>query len=758
MKIALYPYSGSYNHGCEALLRSIVSLLPMDAEIHVYSKNIKEDIACGIQELCHLHCRHVDIHEEKELFDYVKMVTDGGGKPYYYGEFFYNYYDMDYDLAICTGGDEYCYPGQAEKLAWLNEQYHKHGVPTFLWGCSIEPDLLYRPEVVEDLKRYNWITAREAITFEALKAAGLENVSLSADPAFSLETHVEKFPLKIRKNEILGINISPLVISRERHPGLVMQNLITLIQSVLKNTKMSIALILHVVWADNDDRAPIKMLYEFFKKTKRVYLVEDCDCMTLKGYISQLSYLICARTHASIAAYSHHIPTLVIGYSVKSRGIATDLFGSDEHFVIPVEAIENETDILRGFEWLVENKTEIKTCYDRVIDAYKSSVKISVDKVLEVLKTGVQQQADVLKLSDKKACCGCSACAGICPQKAINMFKDHEGFLYPEIDQERCIHCGKCVQVCPMQRNQELKSLPVAIGAYNKEEHIRKEASSGGLFYLLAKEILDDGGVVFGAAWNDRFECTHQYAETAEALHKFCGSKYVQSQMEGVYPNVKAFLESGRKVYFSGTPCQIKGLKCYLKKEYPNLWTQDFICHGVPSNESFKQYLKTVGNIDEIEQISFRNKETGWNNYTMEVDFKNGHLQEIFNKNIFFKAFLNDFILRPSCYECRCRGVFREADITLADYWGVQSLEPELFDNLGTSLLLMNSQKGQMLFDRIRDQLIYKKTPMNAALAANPSAWRDPEMGFERFVFFERYKNENFDQLIKSLLKGEVPF
>lgn len=375
MKVAVYPYSGSYNHGCEALIRSIKNLLGNDIELHLYSKNINEDLEYGVDQLCTLHCRHVDLNHDPELFDYIEMVCNGGGEPPYYGEFFYNYYETDYDLAICTGGDEYCYPGQAEKLAWLNKHYRECGVPTFLWGCSIEPILLKNPKIIEDLKRYSWITARETITYEALKKAGIENISLSADPAFVLEKNNIKLPRHIRKKNLIGINISPLIISKEALPGIVMQNFIKLIQYILENTDYNIILIPHVVWCDNDDRAPLKMLYEFFKNSKRIYLVEDCNCTKLKGYISKLSFLICARTHASIAAYSNKIPTLVVGYSVKSRGIAKDLFDCTKDYVIPVEKLQNNSDLLQKFLWILQNEKSIK---DKLIKKYLSIFKVFV--------------------------------------------------------------------------------------------------------------------------------------------------------------------------------------------------------------------------------------------------------------------------------------------------------------------------------------------------------------------------------------------
>ena len=420
------------------------------------------------------------------------------------------------------------------------------------------------------------------------------------------------------KGNTVGINCSPLVVSCEKEKGIVLQNYIKLIQWILKNTKMNIALIPHVVWNQNDDRSVLQYIARQFKKNrKRLCVIEDCNCMELKAYISQLRFLVCARTHASIAAYSSYVPTLVVGYSVKSKGIAKDLFGTYDNYVISAQELQNLNDLSEKFLWIYEHGEEIKKRLKLVLPSYLETVANS-GKIVKRFAASFKTQSTHIQITDKKQCCGCYACENICPTNALLMSKDAEGFMYPKIDLSRCISCGKCEVVCPMCKMEQLKeTFPVAYGATSKDPEIVSASSSGGIFSLLAQEVIDEGGFVFGACFNEKKEVVHSYTNQIKEIERFRTSKYSQSIIGDTYRKVKELLDKDNLVYFSGTPCQVYGLKLYLGKEYSNLILQDLICHGNPSPLVLKKYLEYIEkeNGEKIDKINFRDKRSGFSTF-----------------------------------------------------------------------------------------------------------------------------------------------
>lgn len=249
--------------------------------------------------------------------------------------------------------------------------FNSQGAKTVLLGCSIEPELLAEPDIIDDMRRYSSIIARESITWQALQDAGLkDNTYLVPDPAFLLETIKKPLPENFTEGGMVGLNVSPLVVENEAVPGITMENYRALIRHILDTTQMNVALIPHVVWKNNDDRTVLKRLYEDFKETGRIVLIEDCGCEELKGYIARCRFFIGARTHATIAAYSSLVPTLVVGYSVKARGIAKDLFGTWEDYVLPVQSLRQEGELIEGFEWLKNQEQFVKTRLEKVMPAY----------------------------------------------------------------------------------------------------------------------------------------------------------------------------------------------------------------------------------------------------------------------------------------------------------------------------------------------------------------------------------------------------
>lgn len=273
------------------------------------------------------------------------------------------------DMALFIGGDNYCY-SDVKNYALINGFMRKKAKKLILWGTSVEPDLLKDDEIRDDIQRFDYIVARESISYEALKQVN-RNTLLLPDPAFYLPCEKTELPDGFRKENTIGINISPLIIEHEKEKGCVLQNYENLIDYIIENTDHQIALIPHVIWGANDDRKPLKYLYEKYKETGRVVLVSDHNCMQQKYIISKCRMFVGARTHATIAAYSTCIPTLVVGYSVKARGIARDLFGSEDHYVIPAQMLEQQEQLKCAFQWISKNEAEIIKCLEDKNNEYK---------------------------------------------------------------------------------------------------------------------------------------------------------------------------------------------------------------------------------------------------------------------------------------------------------------------------------------------------------------------------------------------------
>lgn len=316
----------------------------------------------------------------------------------------------------------------------------------------------------------------------------------------------------------------------------------------------------------------------------------------------------------------------------------------------------------------------------------------------------------MINIQRKEDCCGCSACAQCCPTQCIKMEADKEGFLYPKVDSEKCINCNLCTKICPVINPQNIRTPIESFGAYIIDKEIRLQSSSGGIFSLLAKKIIDEEGIIFGATYNNEWEVVHRYINNAEELPLLRGSKYVQSNIGECFKLAKSFLQRNLKVLFSGTPCQIAGLKHYLKKDYPNLITVDFICHGVPSpliwklylQETLQTYNKKAKETATIKSINFRDKCEGWKDFHFTINLNNGRAlsYQPWN-NLYMRAFLCNLILRPSCYHCPSKSGKSGSDITIADFWQVENLLPNYNDNQGVNAVLINTTKGKELFSKL---------------------------------------------------------
>lgn len=362
----------------------------------------------------------------------------------------------------------------------------------------------------------------------------------------------------------------------------------------------------------------------------------------------------------------------------------------------------------------------------------------------------------MLEIKNKEACNGCSACFNVCPKNCITMKPDFEGFKYPEIDKEQCINCGLCENVCPEISSPLLnKHEKKAYAAFNKNDEIKLASSSGGVFTLIAQRVINDGGVVFGAAMSDDCkEVRHIAVETVADLVKLRGSKYVQSSINHTFKKVEEALKEGRKVLFSGTPCQVSGLYKFCKKTYENLITCDFICHGVPSPLVWQKYVEYWGNIqkNQIEKVNFRNKDFGWKSFSIRIDFEDGKkYTEKLSKDLYLRGFIANTYLRPSCHNCSFKGMDRPSDITIADFWGVEKVCPEMFDKNGTSLIVVNSSNGEELFDYIKHEMTYKEVNLKDAVKYNSAALKSAECNkSKREKFFNDLSAKPYIKVMKK--------
>ena len=343
----------------------------------------------------------------------------------------------------------------------------------------------------------------------------------------------------------------------------------------------------------------------------------------------------------------------------------------------------------------------------------------------------------MIVLSSKYDCCGCEACAQRCAHNAISMKRDKEGFFYPIIDTNICTNCGLCEKVCPTISQKEQTTPIITYAAKNIDETIRLKSSSGGIFTLLATSIINSGGVVFGAKFNEQWDVVHDFVETIVDLEKFRGSKYVQSEICNAYIKVEKFLKQDRKVLFSGTPCQIAGLKRFLIKDYQNLICIDIICHGVPSPMVWQKF-KTQFDLSRTSSFSFRDKSNSWKRYEI-VATKNQKeiIRETVGQNLYMKIFLSDLCLRPSCANCPAKSGKSQSDITIADYWGIENIHPEFDDDKGCNLVLINSEKGLNFFNKLECDKI--ESNFNTAIKYNPSYFKSVSEPKYRQYFFDNF-------------------
>lgn len=352
-----------------------------------------------------------------------------------------------------------------------------------------------------------------------------------------------------------------------------------------------------------------------------------------------------------------------------------------------------------------------------------------------------------ISISDKKKCCGCTACYAICPTNALQMRADEEGFQYPQVDATACIKCEKCVRVCPNLGTRISHDPLNLFAAKNRVEEVRNTSSSGGVFSLLAGYVERQNGSVYGAAFDKQFKVVHKRAVGREWV-QFSQSKYVQSAIGDCFSQICEDLYQGRTVLFSGTPCQVAGLKQYLtqiKAPCDNLITLDIVCHGVPSPRAWQDWLMNLVGKSEIGNVNFRDKsESGWHQSTLTVQDCSGKVlcRDYQRDGLFFRMFFNHYILRPSCYACRYTNFQREGDFTLGDYWGIEKHFPEFDDNKGVSLTMVNTEKAKGIWLHLIEAV--DSIPLKQEQCIQPNLQAPSSEPQNRKVFWEQYRKHGF--------------
>lgn len=371
----------------------------------------------------------------------------------------------------------------------------------------------------------------------------------------------------------------------------------------------------------------------------------------------------------------------------------------------------------------------------------------------------------MINIIDKHKCCGCSACVQICPKQCIDFDEDEEGFKYPLVNKDLCVDCGMCEKVCPYL-NQNISKEPLNVyAAINPNEEIRLKSSSGGIFTMLAENTIKEGGVVFGARFTDEWNVEIDYVDGSYTSHlsSICslrGSKYVQAKVGNSYIQCEDFLMQGRKVLFSGTPCLISGLKLFLKKEFENLLTVECVCHGVPNPGLWQKYLEeqTIHDnrtINDIQNINFRDKRSGWQNYSFNILYKDGkQIHHLHDDNPWERAFIKNIDLRPSCYNCPTKCLQSRADITLGDLWGADQIMPDNNDNKGITLVVCHNSKGHKEFHCVSKNK--KELSFDEVARYNQALIQSPKEHIQRKEFFEYVKKDGFIKTVKSFTKDPL--
>ena len=697
-KILLYGIGTYKNRGVEAIVNSTIKQIDKNKynlSVACYDYDYNKDMYTNIVDKYINHYKETKDFTEEELQELNKLeennATHKETELYHQKELVEEIKDSD--IIISAGGDNYCY-GASDWLYAIDETVYKEGKKLVFWGGSLY-EKLDDNQLINNMNLFDILLLRESISYNELKKyVDEKKLILAPDPAFALEKEEVKLNKWYKNKKVIGLNLSPITIPNPEKNDQRYKSVINLINYILENTDYGISLIPHVTTEGCNDLDTLNTIYNEYLDNDRVFLEQATyNCNQIKYIISKCHMLIASRTHASIAAYSTCVPTLVIGYSVKSKGIANDIFGTPQDYVIPCDYLIDDS-LINSFKWIDTNYKEIKNKLENTIPSMIEESKKLFEKVLLRLKENSKET-----ICKKEKCIGCGLCMKNCPVNAITMEKDELGFLYPIINKDKCIDCNLCKKTCPInQKESNNQFSPICYAAKNNDSEIRKQSTSGGIFTLLAESTLKEKGAVYGAIKQEN-KVKHIRISNIKELEKIRGSKYSQSDLIEILELLKKDKEQNKKILFSGTPCQISAIR-QLLKDYKNIIYVSVICHGVLSEKVLDKYLKE----ENIQSFEYRTKDNGWSRSSIKID--NTKIIP-FNDSSLMSLYIQNSILRDSCYNCQFKDKNNQADIILGDYWGVGEVHKEMFDEQGVSALIINSKKG---LDFINKNKILDKT------------------------------------------------
>lgn len=360
----------------------------------------------------------------------------------------------------------------------------------------------------------------------------------------------------------------------------------------------------------------------------------------------------------------------------------------------------------------------------------------------------------MIQIKDKSYCCGCTACASVCKRKAIEMHSDEEGFLYPIYIPSLCVDCHLCEQVCPIILRDKISynHLPHAVfAARNKNKAILYNSSSGGIFTSIAEELIQKNGIIYGAMYNESKAVVHEKVTTKEEIYKLRGSKYVQSNTCGIFSEIQRVLHTEKIVLFSGTPCQVEGLKNFLRRPYENLITIDILCHGVASPMIFADYIKFIKkySVGHLKNIFMKDKTFGWGYQNLRLYYQEGSTE--FNtplSTLWNKIYYDHICNRPSCHQCRFTNLYRTGDITLGDFWGIEKFHKDFSSPLGTSLVIINTPKGNAIWENIKQKVEHIQSETSKCM--QPVLQYPHPASPQRDQFWLEYKKYGFERTMRQ--------
>lgn len=567
------------------------------------------------------------------------------------------------------------------------------------------------------LKKYETILVRENTAEDIIKNKGFNNAKQVLDPTLLLDK--DEWNVISEKNKLEN---KEYILVYQLHHNKQMENYL---KELKKHTKLPIYRI-H------------PSIYYGTKPGKFLYLPTPGQYIS---YIKNAKYIVTDSFHGTVFSLIFNKNFVDILPGETSTRIESIL-----------KLVNQENRIIRDFNkfnWLEENID-----YTQINKILKEQREISLNDFKKAIYKDTKNNVQNM-MNQKKQCTGCRACEQLCPKNAIHMVEDEEGFLTPEVDHNLCINCGICANKCPQLRNIEKKVEQECYAAKIKDKETLMNSSSGGIFSVLANHVLKQNGKVYGAIFTEDLQIEHIGIDKISEMKKLRGSKYVQSNTKNTFSEVKQDLENGKKVLYSGTPCQIAGLKNYLGKKYENLFTVDIVCHGVPSPQLFKKYINNIEDKykGKITNFSFREKEKrGWG-LNLKIQLDNGKvIQKFADLDPYYKSFLAGDIYRESCYECKYANNNRVGDITLADYWGIEYEHPEFIDNNGISAVMVQTKKGKNMWKEIEEEIESIPTTIEKIAKHNHNLKQPTKRKSIRNNVYKGLENKEFNKYCKENL------